>query len=190
MEVQNRHADSGEFGVVIRCAVLWLFLALSAASRICAAEDGIGDFDIEKVRTAVQWNDTGMREARAPAAQRESATAIAFRVTIYLGVVIVLIIGVAWFIRKTGLKHLRTVGGGAMDVVEMLPVGQNRMLLMVRVMDEIYLLSQTSAAITLIDKIGGQKALDIIASSRGGGGTILNFRDAFNNFMGKMKKPA
>lgn len=165
------------------------FLAIIVVSGTCRAEGSIGDFDIEKVRTAVQRNDTGLGEAAMPAAERESMTALVFRITLYLGIVIVLIVGIAWFVRRTGLKHLRTGGGGAMDVIETLSVGQNRMLLMVRVMDEIYLLSQTAAAITFIDKIGGQKALDIIASSKGGG-TILHFKDAFNNFMGKIKKPA
>jgi flagellar biosynthetic protein FliO len=166
-----------------------LFIVVSVGSGTYAAEGDIGDFDIEKVRTAAQRNDTGLGEARVPAADRENVTALVFRITLYLGIVIILIVGIAWFVRRTGLKHLRTGGGGAMDVVETLSVGQNRMLLMVRVMDEIYLLSQTASAITLIDKIGGQKAVDIIASSKGGG-TILHFKDAFNNFMGKIKKPA
>jgi flagellar biogenesis protein FliO len=75
-----------------------------------------------------------------------------------------------------------------MDIIETLPIGQNRMLLMVRILDEIYLISQTASSITMLDKIGGQKAMDIISSSKGGG-TIMHFKDAFNSFMGKMKKP-
>ncbi|MBN1576073.1 MAG: flagellar biosynthetic protein FliO [Chitinispirillaceae bacterium] len=154
-----------------------------------AADSDIGDFDIAKVQKAARLNDTAVGETALPAAQRESITAVALRMTLYLGIVIVFILGVAWFIRKSGLRSIRSGGNGAMDVVETLPMGQNRMLVMVRIMDEIYLISQTASAVTLLDKIGGQKALDIISASKGGG-TILPFKDAFNNFMGKIKKPA
>jgi hypothetical protein len=40
----------------------------------------------------------------------------------------------------------------------------------------------------LLEKIEGQRAIDLIASSKGGS-SITQFRDAFNNFIGKIKKP-
>lgn len=163
-------------------AVLVLSMQVSAVDT-----DNIGDFDISKVREAALTSDTtaGASEVAVPV-EREHVFNVVLRLMLYLGVVIGLIAVCAWFFRRKGLQALRG-GGGAMDIIETLPVGQNRMLLMVRVMDEIYFMSQTSAHISLIEKIGGQKALDIIASSKGGG-TIVHFKDALNSFMGKMKK--
>jgi hypothetical protein len=55
-------------------------------------------------------------------------------------------------------------------------------------MDTVYLLGQTPTSIVLLEKIEGQKAIDLIASSKGGGGSVMQFKDVFNNFMGKNKK--
>lgn len=74
-----------------------------------------------------------------------------------------------------------------MDVLEILPFGQNRTITMVRVMDAVYLLGQTPQSIVLLEKIEGQKAIDLIASSKGGS-SIVQFKDAFNSFLSKMKK--
>jgi flagellar biosynthetic protein FliO len=177
------------FTEVMLCAT---FVAVVAAVPLSGApQQDIGSFDIEKVRQAVGNGDTGLAGAPQAPAEREMATAVVLRITAYLGVVILLILGAAWFVRKGGFRPVRAGTPGAMDIVETLPIGQNRTLVMIRVMDEIYLVSQTANSVTLLDKIGGQKALDVIASSRGAvGGAILPFRDAFNNFMGKIKKPS
>ena len=151
-----------------------------------AAED-IGDFDIGKVRNAIYATDSGLGETVAPEVKEEKLAAVIIRITVYLAIIISAILITAWFLRKNGMKAVRGGGGGAMDVIESISTGPNRSLTMVRVMDEIYLLSQTATNIEMLDKIGGQKALDIIASSKGGG-TIMQFKDAFNNFMGKMRK--
>lgn len=168
-----------------------LFVVFTVSLSFCgSSEQNIGSFDIEKVRQAAGGGDTTLAGgAAATPAPKENVTAVVLRVTAYLGVVIILIIGVAWFYRRGGLRAPRPGSPGAMDIIETLPLGQHRMLVMVRVMDEIYLLSNTATGMTLLDKIGGQKALDIIASSRGGG-AILPFKDAFNNFMEKIKKPS
>jgi len=173
-------------------ARLSVVVVLAFVPAISAPPQDIGSFDIEKVRQAVGNGDSGPAAEASPApVEREQVAKLALRVTAYLAVVIVLILAVAWFVRKGGLRPARSGPAGAMDIVETLSVGQNRTLVMVRVMDEIYLISQTVNTVALLDKIGGQKALDIIASSReGGGGAILPFRDAFNNFMGKIKKPS
>lgn len=167
--------------------VVAALVILVISSSLFAAGEDIGGFDIEKVRKAAQYSDTGLADAPLPAAGRESMVMVTLRIILYLGIVIGLILAVAWFFRQKGLQAVRG-GGGAMDIIETLSIGQNRMLVIVRVLDEIYLLAQTASAVTLIDKIGGQKAMDIIASSRGGG-TIMHFKDAFNSFMGKIKKP-
>jgi flagellar biosynthetic protein FliO len=173
--------------MMVRCWWIAFFAAMMVNGGLYAGDQNIGDFDIEKVRNAVRTNDSSINGTASDAVVRESVTSLVLRITLYLGIVIVMIAGIAWLVKRGGIGAVRG-GGGAMDIVETLPVGQNRMLIMVRVMDEIYLVAQTSSAITLLDKIGGQKALDIIASSKGGG-TILRFRDAFDHFLGKIKKP-
>jgi len=152
-----------------------------------ALENGIGDFDIGKVRSAVQNNnDTGVVDAERQDQESQHISTAVLRIIFYLGIVIVLIVAIAWFIRKKNM-HVARGGTGAMDMVEVLPLGPNRMLVMLRVMDEIYLIAQTINTVSLIDKISGQKAMDIIASAKEGG--VVSFRDAFNSFMGKIKKP-
>lgn len=170
-----------------RFLMMALILIISAAALFAQTENNIGGFDIEKVRRAAQYSDTGDGDSSVVSSARESMVSVVLRIMIYLGVVIILILVISWFLKQKGLQAARG-GGGAMDIIETLPIGQNRMLLMVRILDEIYLISQTASSITMLDKIGGQKAMDIISSSKGGG-TIMHFKDAFNSFMGKMKKP-
>ena len=174
--------------VPVRFILTVLAVVIGTVAVYARSGDNIGGFDIEKVRRAAQYADSGSRDSASVAPVRESMVAVVLRIMLYLGVVIVLILVISWFFRQKGLQAVRG-GGGAMDIIETLPIGQNRTLLMVRILDEIYLVSQTAATISLLDKIGGQKALDIISSSKGGG-TVMHFKDAFNNFMGKMKKPA
>jgi len=173
--------------VPFRLLMMALVLIIGAAALFAQPEDNIGGFDIEKVRRAAQYSDTGDGDSAVASPARENMVSVVLRIMLYLGVVIVLILIISWFFRQKGLQAVRG-GGGAMDIIETLPIGQNRMLLMVRILDEIYLISQTATSITMLDKIGGQKAMDIISSSKGGG-TIMHFKDAFNSFMGKMKKP-
>jgi hypothetical protein len=49
------------------------------------------------------------------------------------------------------------------------------------------LLSQTQSRIDVLDKVEGEKAVELIASSKGVV-SISQFKDVFNSFMGKMKK--
>ena len=171
---------------VIPRLMLFLMALLLGVSSLSAQQKDIGGFDINKVRKATQYADTGLADTQVPDSGQESMVAVAVRIILYLGVVIVLIFAVSWFFKRKGMQALRG-GGGAMDIIETLPTGQNRMLLIVRILDEIYLVAQTVNSMTLLDKISGQKAMDIISSSKGGG-TVMHFKDAFNSFMGKMKK--
>lgn len=165
------------------CTILVIALCAPEAS---AQTGDIGNFDISKVREAATSGDSLASLTSAPPVEREHVVSVIARVMFYLGIVVVIIMLAALFFKQRGLQSSRGAGG-AMDMIETLPIGTNRLLTMVRVMDEIYLLTQTASTVTLIDKIGGQKALDIIASSKGGG-TMIHFKDALNNFMGKMKK--
>jgi flagellar biogenesis protein FliO len=95
---------------------------------------------------------------------------------------------VAWIVKKVGIAGASRLGTGSMDVLEVLPFGQNRAAVLIRVLDAVYLLGQTPGSIVLLEKIEGQKAIDLIASTKGGT-SIVQFKDAFNNFIGKIKKP-
>lgn len=80
------------------------------------------------------------------------------------------------------------VGGGSnMDTIEAIYFGQNRGAVLIRVADTVYLLGHTPESVVLLEKIEGEKAVELIASSKGGS-TVMSFKDAFNNFMGKMKR--
>jgi flagellar biosynthetic protein FliO len=120
--------------------------------------------------------------------QTGSLTWTVLKVTLYLFIVVVAIIGVAWLFKKGGIAGSSKVGGGgAMEIVEALGTGRERTVLLVRVVDTIYLLGQTANSISVIDKFEGQKALEVISQTRGGV-SIAKFKDVFNQFMEKFKK--
>jgi flagellar biogenesis protein FliO len=77
----------------------------------------------------------------------------------------------------------------SMDIIETLVTGQGRSIMLVRVTDSVLVVAQTSQNTTLLDKLEGQKALDVITSSRGGA-NVTQFKDLFGNFLGKIKKQA
>jgi flagellar biosynthetic protein FliO len=152
---------------------------------------GVGNFDIEKVRRAIA------QPASAPAAdsvrlavnevKKENFGWVTARIGFYLLLVIVAIFAVSWTFKRLGLAGRSKIGGGSMDTLEVLPLGPNRAVMLVRVMDRVYLLSQTQSRIDVLDKVEGEKAVELIASSKGVV-SISQFKDVFNSFMGKMKK--
>lgn len=167
--------------------IVLFFVSVVHAQNPASGETG--DFDIKKVREAVfTTGDTTLNENVQLRKDAENYSFVIFRVIFYLAVVIAVIFAVAWIVKKSGLTgSSRIGGGGAMDVLEILPFGQNRTITIVRVMDAVYLLGQTPQSIVLLEKIEGQKAIDLIASSKGGS-SIVQFKDAFNSFLSKMKK--
>lgn len=179
-EIQKFKAD------ILLIIVLFFFSVVQAQNP---ASEETGDFDIKKVREAVfSAGDTTLNENAQLRKDAENYSLVIFRVVFYLAVVIAVIFTVAWIVKKSGLTgSSRIGGGGAMDVLETLPFGQNRTITMIRVMDAVYLLGQTPQSIVLLEKIEGQKAIDLIASSKGGS-SIVQFKDAFNSFLSKMKK--
>ena len=141
------------------------------------------------------YDDTAFAAAGAdeslpmtPFAQPENYAIIIFRMVGYLAIVMLVIFAVAWVIRKIGFVGTSKVGGGgSMDIIEVLPFGQNRNAVLIRVADTVYLLGQTPESMVLLEKIEGQKAIDLIASNKSGT-SVMNFKEAFNSFIGKMKK--
>ena len=123
-----------------------------------------------------------------PYAQPENYAIIILRMVGYLAVIFIVIFAAAWLIRKIGFVGTSKVGGGgSMDIIEVLPFGQNRNAVLIRVADTVYLLGQTPESMVLLEKIEGQKAIDLIASNKSGA-SVMNFKEAFNSFIGKMKK--
>jgi flagellar biosynthetic protein FliO len=182
----------------------FLFIALLfAGTGFSQPKEGIGNFDIEKVRRAVidpngpAAVDTDRASAASASAPQTSATKtekvnlgwLIVRLCFYFALIIGAILFVTWGIKRLGLAGRSKIRGGSMDILEALPLGQNRNVLLVRVTDKVYLLAQTQNQITVLDTITGEKAIELISSSKGVV-SIMQFKDVFNNFMGKMKKPS
>jgi flagellar biosynthetic protein FliO len=151
----------------------------------------IGSFDIDKVFEDVSGGgDTALASSAASAFPRqpENYALVMLRIVGYLAVITMVIVALAWAVRKFGVAGVSKVGGGNnMDVIETLYLGQNKGAALVRLGDTVYFLGHTSENIVLLEKIEGEKAIEFIASSKGGT-SIMNFKDAFNNFLGKMKR--
>jgi flagellar biogenesis protein FliO len=181
----------------VQMIFLRLILPVLVLFSVCYAQNQqneTGNFDFKKLQEAISnQSDTQLSQnSSAPdKAKKESESYIwvVFRITLYLAIVIGVIFLVAWIVKKAGIGNSRIGGAGNMDILEVLQTGQNRNTMLIRVMDAVYLIGQTQNTIVLLEKIEGQKAIDLIASSKGGG-TVMQFKDVFNNFMGKMKKPS
>lgn len=160
------------------------------------ASRGIGTFSIEKVRNfstdpkaTAPANDTAaVRSVKEKSAA--SYTIIVFRIIGSLALIVGLIYLVMWLMRKSGLAgSSKRVGGGSgtMDVIEVLPLGQNRNAVLFRVMDTVYLCGQTQSSMALLDKIEGPRAVEILTSSKGAS-TVVHFKEAVNHFLSRMKR--
>jgi flagellar biosynthetic protein FliO len=179
--------------VVLVCSLFILPLSIFSQSR-----QDIGSFDINKVvrdvggQSAVTPDSTG---SRSPAASvdafagktKENWTLISLRIGLYLFITIAAIFLVIWGIKRIGLAGRSKIGGGSMDVLEALPLGQNKTMVLVRVVDKVYLIGQTQNSLDVFETIEGQKALELISSTKGVV-SMAQFKDVFNNFMGKFKK--
>ena len=172
------------------------FMTFMVTSNIMAQQDTskTGNFDIKKVQQAVKGDladslsvVTDDAEADRVRPLGDNYMFIVFRIIGYLILLTLFIILVVWLLKRFGITGSSRIGSGTMDLLESLPVGQNRSIILVRVMDTILVLSQTAQNITLLEKIEGDKAVELIASTKGGT-SIVHFKDVFNNFIGKMKK--
>ncbi|MFP4416478.1 MAG: flagellar biosynthetic protein FliO [Fibrobacterota bacterium] len=173
------------------------FLCVLTALPVLGKKESAGEFDIHKVQQAIAENQKKaptQPSASDPAVQKnqpepESVAAIISRIVAYLALIILVVLVIFWFVKRSGAVTGSKGGGGVMDVLETLPVGQGRMIVLVRVMDNVLILAQTQQNITMLDKIEGQKAVEMIASTKDGT-SIVQFKDVFNNFVNKMKKPS
>lgn len=179
----------------VQMIFLQLFLPVLILLSIGYAQNSqteTGNFDFKKLQEAISnQSDTQLTGnnpvPRSEKKESDSYIWVVFRITLYLAIVIGVIFLVAWIVRKAGIGNSRIGGAGNMDILEVLQTGQNRNAVLIRVMDSVYLIGQTQTSMVLLEKIEGQKAINLIASSKGGG-SVMQFKEVFNNFMGKMKK--
>ena len=172
--------------------LVWVTAGFAQTAGQEPKPNNIGSFDISKVRelsSGPQTSPTGAQVAQPVRKETQNYTFVMLRLIGSLALIIALIFGVSWLIRKSGLvgSSRGVRGGGSMDVLEVLPLGPNRNMVMVRVMDTVYLCGQTATSISLLDKIEGQRAVELLTSSKGPS-TVVQFKDAFNQFIAKMKK--
>lgn len=174
------------FGMVV-------LLVLSMA--MCTnAQDESGSFDIKKLQqelnnTENQGGETGDEQIgpdRTTHAE-ENLFLLVLRIAGYLAVLTVVIVVVGWLLRRGGLAGSSKIGGGSMDLLEQLPLGQNRSVTLVRVGDSVYVLGQTATNITVLEQIQGEKAVELIASTKGVV-SVTKFKDAMNVFLNRLKK--
>jgi flagellar biosynthetic protein FliO len=163
---------------------------------LCAAQrtTDIGSFDISKVQQALSETTAktvtdSVHPQHAAAAKKESNHLgwVIARISFYLAIIIVVIMALSWGIKRFGLAGKSKASGGTMDIIESLPLGQNRNIMLVRMSDKVYVIGQTPGRLSLIDTIEGEKAVELIASNKGGV-TLTKFKDVFNSFIGKNKK--
>lgn len=181
--------------ILFKLLVFCSFVAAVAFSQSYAQKSKIGDFDINKVHEAVQTglDDTGASKSDYSNQNnitrhiRDNYMVVTLRIIGYLVLLSLIIVIGVWFIKRLGLSGSSRIGGGSMDLLEALPTGQNRSIILVRVMDTVLVLSQTSQNITLVEKIEGDEAVELIATTKGGT-SIVHFKEVFNNFIGKIKK--
>lgn len=177
--------------------VVFLLISGPIGFHIAGAQDqeeqSIGKFDINKVRELsadpkATSPQTGEIDTGKTKKETTNIVLTTLRIIGSLALIIALIFGVSWLIRKSGLSGTSRIGGGgSMDTLEVLPLGQHRNIVLFRVMDTVYLCSQTPSAIALLDKIEGQRATDLLTSSKGPS-NVVKFKDAFNQFVSRIKK--
>ena len=172
--------------------VIMLLAVLSASAQYSDLENKFsnilgGQQSYDDTAFGVSDELTPMPPLQMPG-QSENYALVIMRMIGYLAIITMIIFAVAWGVRKAGFAGTSKLGGGgSMDIIEVLSFGQNRNAVLIRVADTVYLLGQTPESMVLLEKIEGQKAIDLIASSKGGT-SVMNFKEAFNSFIGKMKK--
>lgn len=175
---------------ILFVAAVMVFITGSNTSGEDAGSSGAGTgFDITILHNELQNSsmvegDSGVVREN----EKENPIAILIRILLYLVLVIVLISGIAWLFKRIGLQGtIKNNGPGSMDLLEVLPISQNRTITIIRILDAVYILGQSQGAMVLIDKVEGQKALELISTSKGGT-AVTQFKDAINSFMDKFKK--
>ncbi len=180
--------------------ILFMYLIIiTLFTQLVAQKSKINGFDIAKVHKAIgvelmdstqRYLDNNLqsnRLAKNSNSNSNSYMIATLKIICCLVLITIIIIFAIWLIKRLGFWKNSRITGGAMDLLETLPIGQNKSILLMRVMENVLVLSQTSQQITLLEKIEGAKAVELIASTKGGT-SIVQFKEVFNNFVGKLKK--
>ena len=156
----------------------------------------ISSFDINKVRQALGAVDSGTavvavspatNTAAAPKRTPVNVTLVILRIVGWLALFTLVFVGLAWGIKKLGLAGKSKLGGGgAMDLLEVLPLGQNRSVMLVRILDKVYAVGQTPQTINLLTAFDETTSVKLITSAKSV--SLTQFKDAFAHFMGKLQK--
>lgn len=181
--------DAGSNTIMHVCApLLLLALLLAAPLRAAGADSTIGNFDISKVSAlAAPGNSVAVTTAPSEDGQTVSAALLTLRMIGWLVLLLAILWAGAWAVKKIGLAGKSKIGGGSMDILEALPLGQGKNILLVRVLDKVYVLGQTAQQITILAAFEGQQALSLIAQ-KGEIVSLSQFKDVFHSFMDKFKK--
>ena len=149
--------------------------------------------DMEKLRGAISEQAAASPDSPAATAsgvtaapKRENVVMVTLRIAGYLVLLLAIIVGAAWGMRRLGLAG-RARAGGSMDILEILPLGQNRALVLARVADKVYLLGQSPESIEKLETYEGQKALELISATRGIV-SMSQFKEVFGSFMSRFSK--
>jgi len=177
-------------------AIIYYLIAMVTIHATALCQDtSIGRFDINKVISAAKKDiiaspgkteDTIARNGKNELL-KDNYFIVLLKSMGFLVIVIIIIAGFLWLIKKTGLNRVGRGASSTKDIIETLPTGQNKCIHLIRIMDIVYVIAQTPQNMTLIDTIEHQKAVELIASAKGGT-SIVHFKDIFNKFLDKIKK--
>ncbi len=172
--------------IIYLCLII---LSVHAADTTFALKNKNSGFDMEVLQSELNTdvvNENSTVENKQD--EHGNIVSILMRIFFYLTIVVILIVVIAWVFKKIGLPGtVRNNRAGSMDLLEILPLSQNRNISMVRIADAVYVIGQSPQSMLLIEKIEGQKAIELISASKDGN-AIIQFKDALNSFMGKFKK--
>jgi len=176
--------------------LLFLFwIVVTASSVYCfdtsEINDSISENKLQKVKKEFQRGgieaDTLDVSGIAERAGSDSVSlvGISIRIIISLIIIILVLYILMYFFKKSNTPGSFS-GGGSMDLIETISTGPGSSMVLVRILDSVYVLGQTTKGMHYIDKIEGEKAVEAIAMTKAGA-DITGFKEVFSNFMTKVK---
>lgn len=168
-------------------SIILLLLLLCVSVSMAGDVEG---FSMEKVRKERGESTLVADSTAVDAAEEEppSPFILVMRIIGSLALISVLIFGIVFGVKKTGLiKKVDEGSAGSFEVLERFPLGkQGGVLLMVRCEKSVLLLGQTADSINLLKSIEGNEAQALIEDKREGA-TVSAFQASLNNFITTMK---
>ncbi len=170
--------------------VLAFILLTGVSAQDNAPDKSAGEsFDFSRLQKELQGytgsgETSGVVQQQAGQQQQDrSLIGVTIRLSIVMGIIIVLVFAVAWLLKRGGISGTHSKGG-SIDVLEAASLGPQRTVVLVRVLDTVYVLGQTQHTITLLEKLQDEKAMEVISSAREVT-SLSRFKDVFNSFVAK-----